>query len=74
MNVWYRRPCALNSRGDRMMFWMKKAAESVEGSCAALVQRAHDKVKDYCNNCGMHASEASKPLMKCGGCSMSYCE
>ncbi|EJK71031.1 hypothetical protein THAOC_07563 [Thalassiosira oceanica] len=50
----------------------KKAAASGDDRGLALVQRAHDKVKEHCSHCGMPASEAPKPLMKCGRCSMSY--
>ena len=57
-----------------MVFWAKKAAASGDGQGAAFVQIVHDKVKGHCDHCGMSASEAPKPLMKCGRCSMSYCE
>jgi len=56
----------------KMVFWAKKAAASGDDRGVAFVQRVHDKVQDHCNHCGMPASGASKPLMKCGRCSMSY--
>ena len=57
-----------------MAFWAKKAAVSGDDRGIAFLQRAHEKVKDQCSQCGITGAKIQNPLMKCGRCSMSYCE